>query len=151
MRNEDKRNYMIGWLFVCTVAGFLWLALLLLKVFGAITWGWPATLLSVLWLPLLVGLVFFGLVALSVAISDTKAKRERRKRQKAVDRRIIAQAKAIGAWDKRPTPLGGRALELKAWEDFKIKRAPGETDWELRRRCMAAADNELAEAGRRNQ
>lgn len=49
-----------------------------------------------------------------------------------------------GAWDKRPMPLGGRALELKAWEDFNIKRKQGETDTELRRRCMAAADTELA-------
>lgn len=66
--------------------------------------------------------------------------------RRKVDRRIIRQAKAAGVWNKRPTPLGGRALELKAWEDFKIRRLPGETDAELRRRCMAKADNQLANA-----
>lgn len=46
--------------------------------------------------------------------------------------------------NKKPEPLGGRALDMKAWEDFKIVRKPGETDAGLRRRCMNAADNELA-------
>lgn len=64
--------------------------------------------------------------------------------RRAADRRIVAQAKAAEVWDKRPIVLGGRALELKAWEDFKIKRQPGEPDAHLRRRCMTAADNELA-------
>lgn len=71
--------------------------------------------------------------------------KKRRHRRKA-DARIIAQAKGAGVWDKQPIVLGGRALELKAWQDFKIKREPGEPDAHLRRRCMAAADNELANA-----
>lgn len=68
-----------------------------------------------------------------------------RHRRKA-DARIIAQAKAAEVWDKKPIVLGGRALEIKAWQEFRIKREPGEPDAHLRRRCMAAADNELANA-----
>lgn len=87
------------------------------------------------------GVVFWVLVlAITWLIVQLKHWHRRRK----VDRRIIRQAKAIGAWDKRPTTLGGRALELKAWEDFKIKRKPEETDAQLRRRCMAAADKKYA-------
>lgn len=60
-----------------------------------------------------------------------KLKRWHRRRK--TDRRIIKQAKAAGVWEK-PLRLGGRALELKAWKKFKIKRQPGETDADLRRR-----------------
>ena len=66
-------------------------------------------------------------------------------RRRKRDRRIIRQAKAVGVWDK-PQALGGRALELKAWQDFKIKRKPGETDACLRRRCMNEFENEYAAA-----
>lgn len=59
---------------------------------------------------------------------------KRWRRRRKTDARIIAQAKAAGVWDKKPIVLGGRALELKAWEDFKIKREPGETDAKFRRR-----------------
>lgn len=59
-------------------------------------------------------------------------------RHKVVDDRIIRQAKAAGVWDKTPTYLGGRALDLKAWEAYKIERRPGETDKSLRVRCWAA-------------
>lgn len=53
--------------------------------------------------------------------------------RRAVDRRIIAQAKAAGVWEK-PTLLGGRALEIRVKQLSGIKRKPGETDAELRRR-----------------
>lgn len=62
------------------------------------------------------------------------------RRRRAVDRRVISQAKGAGVWDKQPIVLGGRALELKAKQDYKIKRKLGETDAQLRRRYMAAAD-----------
>ena len=61
------------------------------------------------------------------------------RRRRAVDRRVIAQAKAAGVWDK-PQCLGGRALELKAWKLYRIKREPGEPDFYLRRRCMVKAN-----------
>ena len=66
-------------------------------------------------------------VAIFMAVYAHRECIRRRKR----DRRIIEQAKAEGVWDN-PLCLGGRALELKAWQDFKIKREPGETDIHLR-------------------
>lgn len=69
------------------------------------------------------------------------------RRRRKVDRRVIAQAKAAGVWDK-PLCLGGRALELKAWKEFRIKREPEETDAQLRRRCMEKTDNDYADTPR---
>ena len=93
-------------------------------------------------------LATYGLVLM---IADILDRIKARKHRRIVDARIIEQAKAAGVWDKVPIVLGGRALELKAWEDFKIKREPGETDAQLRRRCMAAADNELANTPREGE
>lgn len=45
-----------------------------------------------------------------------------------------------------PEPLGGNELEDAAWLDFRITRNPGETDEELRSRCVAAADAQYADA-----
>lgn len=88
---------------------------------------------------------------LLLVIGDIIGNIERWRHRKKEEARIIAQAKASGDWDRKPLALGGRALELKAWEDFKIKREPGETDAQLRRRCMAAADNELANTPREGE
>lgn len=142
---NDKNNGLMGcWLLYAALSGLLWLILIGLKAFGMVSMGWIAVILGGFWiLPLLL-----VISAALVFLLRLAARFKRWYRRRKVDRRIIRQAKAIGAWDKRPTPLGGRALELKAWEDFKIKRLPGETDAELRRRCMAAADQELAEAPR---
>lgn len=51
-----------------------------------------------------------------------------------------------GALEDKPEPIGGNELEDAAWLHFKITRAVGETDEELRSRCMAAADAALADA-----
>lgn len=83
---------------------------------------------------LLSGVIICGLVILSQLYSLIL----RWLRRRAVDRRIIRQAKAAGVWDKTPIVLGGRALELKAWKDYKIKRKPGETDYDLRISYMIA-------------
>lgn len=97
---------------------------------------------------ILIYLKFVGVFAIacvigvSILIGISMIIRWRRRR--LVDRRIVEQSKALGVWDKNPIVLGGRALEIKAWERFKIKRKPGETDKDLRRRCMNAADNEYA-------
>lgn len=55
-------------------------------------------------------------------------------RQRKVNRRIVRQAKAAGAWGK-PEVLGGRALDIYAFEFCGLNRKPGETDKELRNRC----------------
>lgn len=60
---------------------------------------------------------------------------KRRIHKRRVEHRIIRQAKAAGVWNKKPIVLGGRALELRAKKAFKLKRLPGETDAQLRRRC----------------
>ena len=65
---------------------------------------------------------------------------KRLRHRKAADARIIQQAKGAGVWDKMPIVLGGRALELKAWQGYKIKREPGETDAQLRGRIMKQAE-----------
>lgn len=79
--------------------------------------------------------VFITILIVLYIIESIKHLHHRRK----VDRRVISQAKGAGVWDKQPIVLGGRALELKAKQDYKIKRQPGETDAQLRRRYMEAA------------
>ena len=59
-------------------------------------------------------------------------------RRRELDRRIKRQAVALGIWDKKPIVLGGRALELKAWDEYRIKRRAEESDPHLRLRCMEA-------------
>lgn len=89
-----------------------------------------------LYLYLLTFITIVGAVEAAVRIyAIIKHLRHRR----AVDRRVISQAKGAGVWDKQPIVLGGRALELKAKQDFKIRRQLGETDAQLRRRYMEAA------------
>lgn len=123
---------------------------LLLRVFSDAWFYWPAFVVApkmlglshiswglALLLPFLatvsVLILIFSAGGVVGAVKMIKRKHRARKR----DRRIIAQAKASGAWYEFPTPLGGRALELYAWHEFKIKRRPEETDAELRKRCDA--------------
>lgn len=142
MNARKNRNYAAMWVLWSALSGVLWLLLLGLKAAGAVRMSWLAAVLGIVWIPWLTLALFAA--AGSVLVAAARLKRWYRRRK--VDRRIIRQAKAAGVWNKCPTPLGGRALELKAWEDFKIRRLPGETDAELRRRCMAKADNQLANA-----
>ena len=96
---------------------------------------------NTLFLIVVLGVCLAGveLVSYSVRVLVLGALSKLRKRKR--DQRIIQQAKAAKVWDK-PAVLGGRALELKAWQDYKIKRKPGETDACLRIRCMTKASNE---------
>jgi uncharacterized protein (DUF58 family) len=122
------------------------------KILGIIKLDWLTVALGILWIPLL--LLIIGAVLALVVILAARIKRELRMRK--VARRIIRQAKATGVWDN-PNALGGKALELKA-KEYKIKREPGETDAELRRRIRGAmayiklmneADNDLANSPNR--
>ena len=54
-------------------------------------------------------------------------------RWRTIDRRIKARVVAEGKWDSL-SELNGRALEIKAREDYGLKRKEGETDNELRKR-----------------
>ena len=144
MNARNNRNYTAAWVLLIMLTVVLWLGLLLLKAVRVVDMGWTAALLGFIWIPWLTTLAL--VVVITAAVWASRLKRWYRRRK--VDRRIIRQAKALGVWDMRPTPLGGRALELKAWEDFKLRRLPGETDAQLRRRCMAKADEQLANSPR---
>lgn len=142
MKNGNKDHILDKLLSVwLLLAAFAWIGLIASKLAGLLPhMSWIGVILGALWLPVVVLIFSLAIAGLLVLAAHIK----RQIRRKKTDCRIIRQAKALGAWDKRPTPLGGRALELKAWEDFKIRRQQGETDAELRRRCMAAADMKLA-------
>lgn len=139
-RNDKKSEQLQRWIISEIMEIFaLWTFLIFLKSVGYIDWHWAVVLGSFWWIALL----WCAITALLVLIIYGLVKLKRWIRRRKVDRRVIRQAKAIGVWDK-PQCLGGRALELAARKYFKIKRKPGETDKELRYRCLEAADNEYA-------
>lgn len=133
------------------VALVLWALLIVLRGIGVIDMHWALVLSSLVWITwslfatsFCVYAAFFCITALVCFVLNGLIKLKSWHRRRKVDRRIIRQAKAAGIWDKEPIVLGGRALELRAHKEFKLSRAPGETDKELRQRCMTAADNEYA-------
>lgn len=139
--NEEK-DYRISRSLAADIiaALVLWAVLIIAKAVGAIDLHWAVVLSGIAWISWALFLTTALLYALIMPVLYIR----HRYRLHKVDKRIIRQAKAIGLWDKKLYFLGGRALELKAWHDFRIKRRPGESDVQLRRRCMNAADNELA-------
>lgn len=126
MERENK-SYLIVWFTIAAISGLLWLTLIGLKYFGLVSVGWITVLLGVWWIPL--SLLAIGLTAGLTLIAFGRVRSQ------------------IGR-TKRPKPLAGKALDHAAWNDYKIKRKPGETDEQLRRRCMTEADNEYANSGR---
>lgn len=129
---HEDNNPMGIWILYALASALLWIALVFLKVLGVVRISWIGVVLGLFWLPLVLMCLICGVAALVILIARIK----RRHRRKATDRRIIRQAKAIGAWT--PQAAGGRALELLA-EEYGIKREEGETDRQLRGRIMAAA------------
>lgn len=129
---HEDNNPMGIWILYALASALLWIALVFLKVLGVVRISWIGVVLGLFWLPLVLMCLICGVAALVILIARIK----RRHRRKVTDRRIIRQAKAIGAWT--PQAAGGRALELLA-EEYGIKREEGETDRQLRGRIMAAA------------
>ena len=131
--NEEK-DYRISKSLAADIfaALVLWVLLIIAKAVGAIDLHWAVVLSGILWISWALFLANALLYAIIMPILYIR----HRYRLRKVDKRIIRQAKAVGVWDKKPLVLGGRALELKAWQDFRIKRRPGESDVQLRRRCM---------------
>lgn len=128
--HED--NNPIGvWILHALASALLWIVLVFLKAIGVVRISWIGVVLGLFWLPLVLMCLICGVAALVILIAHIK----RRHRRKVTDRRIIRQAKAIGAWT--PQAAGGRTLELLA-EEYGIKREEGETDRQLRGRIMAA-------------
>lgn len=128
-------NTPIGIWILCTLASaLLWIVLVFLKLIGVVSISWIGVVLGLFWLLLVLMCLICGVAALIILIAHIK----RKHRRKVADRRIIRQAKAIGAWT--PQAAGGRALELLA-KEYGIRREAGETDRQLRGRIMEAAGN----------
>lgn len=129
---HENNNPLGMWILYALASALLWIVLVFLKVIGVVRISWIGVVLGLFWLPLMLMCLICGVAALVILIAHIK----RRHRRKVTDRRIIRQAKAIGAWT--PQAAGGRTLELLA-EEYGIKREEGETDRQLRGRIMAAA------------
>ena len=129
---HEDNNPLGMWILYALASALLWIVLVFLKVIGVVRISWIGVVLGLFWLPLVLMCLICGVAALVILIAHIK----RRHRRKVTDRRIIRQAKAIGAWT--PQAAGGRTLELLA-EEYGIKREEGETDRQLRGRIMAAA------------
>ena len=129
---HENNNPLGMWVLYALASALLWIVLVFLKVIGVVRISWIGVVLGLFWLPLVLMCLICGVAALVILIAHIK----RRHRRKVTDRRIIRQAKAIGAWT--PQAAGGRTLELLA-EEYGIKREEGETDRQLRGRIMAAA------------
>lgn len=129
---HENNNPLGIWILYALASALLWIVLVFLKVIGVVRISWIGVVLGLFWLPLVLMCLICGVAALVILIAHIK----RRHRRKVTDRRIIRQAKAIGAWT--PQAAGGRTLELLA-EEYGIKREEGETDRQLRGRIMAAA------------
>lgn len=128
---HENNNPLGMWILYALASALLWIVLVFLKVIGVVRISWIGVVLGLFWLPLVLMCLICGVVALVILIAHIK----RRHRRKVTDRRIIRQAKAIGAWT--PQAAGGRTLELLA-EEYGIQREAGETDRQLRGRIMAA-------------
>lgn len=129
---HEDNNPIGAWILYAFASFLLWIVLIFLKLLGVVRISWIGVVLGLFWLPLALMCLICGVAALVILIARIK----RRHRRKVTDRRIVRQAKAIGAWT--PQAAGGRALELLA-EEYGIKREEGETDRQLRGRIMTAA------------
>ena len=123
---HEDNNPIGAWILYAFASFLLWIVLIFLKLLGVVRISWIGVVLGLFWLPL----------ALMCLICGVAAHIKRKRRRKAADRRIIRQAKAIGAWT--PQAAGGWALELLA-KEYGIQREAGETDRQLRGRIMEAA------------
>lgn len=112
-----------------------WAILVAMKYFKLVGMSWTAVVLGGIWIPA----IFLALAALAFGSILLAVRIKRWSRERKVTRRIKEQAKALGIWDK-PQALGGKGLTLSAWENYGIRRKRGETDLQLRMRCMAKAE-----------
>lgn len=131
---HEDNNPLGIWILYAFASALLWIVLVFLKLLGVVDMNWIAIITGLLWLPFLLLLIICGVAALVILIAHIK----RKHRCKVTDRRIIRQAKVIGAWT--PQAAGGRALELLAGK-YGIKRKEGETDAQLRSRITEVVKN----------
>ena len=137
MESRDKKEFSTKGKIIVALVVVNWLLLIVAKATGEISMSWPLVWLSILWIPYFVFCVTLVIMIMVIAALSVKDRVRDKLRARDVNARIRAHAMAYGIWD-RPEALGGKALELSAWEHYKIKRKRGETDKELRCRCMIA-------------
>lgn len=137
MAEKKDRRYIAALVVDILAALVLWAVLIILRGVGVVDMHWALVLSSLVWLSWLL----FALTAIVAGAVRVVARLKKRYRQRKIDQRIKRQVQAIGLWD-HPQRLGGRALEIYAWEWHGLKRLPKETDKELRYRCLRSADKE---------
>lgn len=132
---EEDKKYRAAPAAYIYVALALWVLLIALKGAGVVDLHWAVVLSGIVWISwgLLSIIAVVAGIIFGVPFACMRLKELHRCRKR--DRRIIRQAKALGVWEM-PNTLGGRALELKARKEYRIKREPGETDAELRARYI---------------
>lgn len=137
MESRDKKENSALLKTNMVVAVIAWLILIVAKAAGAIAMHWALVWLGILWIPYVVLCTALVITIIVICARSIKDRVHDKLRARNVNAQIRAHAMAFGVWD-RPEALGGKALELSAWEHYKIKRKRGETDKELRCRCMIA-------------
>lgn len=134
-RDSDKSEYLAVWIMAAVFAGIMWLILIAAKASGAVGMSWAAVWLGCIWIPAIEVAVLAYMYYVPKLVDRMTQDSQQAARSRNVKRRIRAQAKALGIWGYPPA-LGGKALTMSARENFRIRRRYGETDAELRMRCM---------------
>ena len=134
-KDNQRSEYCAVWIMCAVVAGILWLILIAAKASGAVGMSWAAVRLGCIWIPAIELAVLAYLYYVPKWVERMSRTPLQAIRSRQVMRRIRAQAKACGVWDYPPA-LGGTALTMSAKENFGIRRRRGESDRELRMRCM---------------
>lgn len=143
MEKRQKKKSTSLWIIFALLIALNWALLLTARITGVIDWSWAVVLLGVVWIPAGV-LTVAAIIALALELAVTlKRWIHGIARREEVNNRIKAHAMAFGIWN-RPQALGGKALDLCARENFGIKRKRGETDRELRRRCVHQAEEQIS-------
>lgn len=104
---HEDNNPIGAWILYAFASFLLWIVLIFLKLLGVVRISWIGVVLGLFWLPLALMCLICGVAALIILTAHIKRKR----RRKAADRRIIRQAKAIGAWT--PQAAGGQINGLQ--------------------------------------
>lgn len=133
-------NNPIGiWILYILASALLWIVLVFLKLIGVVSISWIGVVLGLFWLPLVLMCLICGVAALIILIAHIK----RRHRRKVTERRIIQQAKIIGAYT--PRVAGGKCLD-SIGRQYGINRQEGETDAELRKRILEFIEEKWMDA-----
>lgn len=134
-KDSNKSEWAAVWIMCAVVAAILWVILIAGKASGAVGMSWPGVWLGCIWIPAIEAAVLAYMYYVPKLVDWMNRGSRQAIRSHNVQRRIRAQAKALGIW-AYPPALGGKALTMSARENFRVRRRFGETDAELRMRCM---------------